>query len=102
MAKECDYKARRPSAFCPSLYTMETRHFELHNKTQEGYLQQIQPEMHGFLRKRLNNVNIKSVVHITQAKRAKKAYTAEERYKAMLKANPHLEDLRQALDLDIE
>lgn len=86
----------------PTLKNLHELHFELLNKTQESYLHGAQPEMLQFLRERLKNYNIKVVVHISNKEHHRKAYTAEERYKAMLKANPHLETLRKALDLDIE
>lgn len=86
----------------PKLKNLTEIHLELENKTQESYLQSVQTEMMSYLRQRLNNYKLKVVVHFNETQKERKPYTAEERYLAMVKANPHLEALRKALDMDIE
>jgi len=42
------------------------------------------------------------VVTFNESETERKPYTAEERYRAMVQANPQLEALRKALDMQIE
>jgi DNA polymerase-3 subunit gamma/tau len=86
----------------PTLKNLFELHFELANKTQEGYLQSIQQELLAFLRKSLNNFSLSIHVTIKEGTTEKRPYTAEERYRAMLEINPALDKLRQAFDTDIE
>jgi DNA polymerase-3 subunit gamma/tau len=86
----------------PKLKNLVEMHIELENKTQESYLQNIQAEMMGFMRKKLNNYKLKVISTIKESIRERRPYTAEERYKAMVEINPQLDALRRALDTDIE
>jgi len=86
----------------PILKNLTEIHLELENKTQESYLQSVQTDMLMFLREKLNNYKLSIVVKFTETERERKPYTAEERYRAMVQANPHLETLRKALDMQIE
>jgi DNA polymerase-3 subunit gamma/tau len=86
----------------PTLKNLTEIHLELENKTQESYLQSIQMDMLMFLRERLNNYKMSVVVTFNESETERKPYTAEERYRAMVQANPQLEALRKALDMQIE
>ncbi len=86
----------------PTLKNSTEIHVELDNKTQESYLQSVQTDMMSYLRQRLNNYKLQVIVTFTEVQKERKPYTAEERYKAMVKINPQLEALRKALDMDIE
>ena len=86
----------------PDIRNLFELHFELANKTQEGYLQGIQQELMAYLRKALNNYSLSMHITIKEGTTEKKPYTADERYRAMLEINPLLDKLRQVFDTDIE
>jgi DNA polymerase-3 subunit gamma/tau len=86
----------------PQLKNLHEIHFELENKTQVSYIQNIQHEMLTFLREKLRNYKLSVFTHIHEQHTEKRPYTAEERYMAMIKKNPNLDALRKALDMDIE
>lgn len=86
----------------PEIKNLFELHFELANKTQEGYLQGIQQELMAYLRKALNNYSLSTHITIKEGVTEKKPYTADERYRAMLEINPLLDKMRQVFDTDIE
>jgi DNA polymerase-3 subunit gamma/tau len=90
------------SSHKPQLKNLHEIHFALENKTQVSYIQNIQQEMLGFLREKLNNYKLAVITHLSDQQSEKRPYTAEERYMAMIKKNPNLDTLRKALDMDIE
>lgn len=75
---------------------------ELQNAVQETEMNQAKPQILTFLRDHLCNSQITLQFIIHQQEKEQIAYTAEEKYRLLSKANPHVEELKQLLNLSID
>ena len=75
----------------------------LDNKVQEEVLNDEKTKLLGYLKKQLENDNISLTVDVTPLKEEEmKAYTAEDKFKKMVKKNPDLLNLKDKFDLEID
>lgn len=74
----------------------------LENKTQETYFQEIKRDLVRFLRSKLNNYSLIIDTKIVAGSQQTEPYSPEEKYQYLLKKNPHLAELRDKLNLDLE
>ena len=75
----------------------------LDNKVQEEVLNDEKTKLLGYLKKHLENDNISLTVDVTPLKEEEmKAYTAEDKFKKMVKKNPDLLNLKDKFDLEID
>ena len=72
------------------------------NPWQKQELERFAPSILRMLRERLQNDTITLQVDIAQYEKDERAYTAAEKYKLLLKINPHLKDLRDRLNLQLQ
>ena len=70
------------------------------NKSQAEELMLRRTDLHDFLRKKLSNGGIEVLVEVNKNEKLRKAYTDEEKFKAMVEENPNILKLRQQFDLD--
>lgn len=72
-------------------------------RVQSGYLEEVRDELISSLRKELKNDSLGINIYVEDsASNAKIVYTAEERYKFLLKKNPQLDEFRKEFQLDID
>ena len=75
----------------------------LDNKVQEEVLNDEKTKLLGYLKTQLENDNISLTVDVTPIKEEEmKAYTAEDKFKKMVKKNPDLLNLKDKFDLKID
>ena len=75
----------------------------LDNKVQEEVLNDEKTKLLGYLKTQLENDSISLTVDITPLKEEEmKAYTAEDKFKKMVKKNPDLLNLKDKFDLEID
>ena len=75
----------------------------LDNKVQEEVLNDEKTNLLGYLKTQLENDKISITVEVTPLKEEDmKAYTAEDKFKKMVKKNPNLMDLKNKFDLEID
>lgn len=74
---------------------------KLENKSQHAEMLERRVELHDFLRKELQNGSLEILMEINKKKKEKKAYTQEEKFKAMVEKNPLLLKLKTRFDLDL-
>ena len=75
----------------------------LDNKVQEEVLNDEKTKLLGYLKTQLKNDSISLTVDVTPLKEEEmKAYTAEDKFKKMVKKNPDLLNLKDKFDLEID
>ena len=75
----------------------------LDNKVQEEVINDEKTKLLGYLKSQLENDNISLTVEVTAFKEEEmKAYTAEDKFKKMVKKNPDLLNLKDKFDLEID
>jgi len=75
----------------------------VHNPSQEALLQEEKPELLAWLRKKLNNFSITLVtVQEENPDMKDQAFTNKEKYRKMVETNPHLDDFRKQLGLELD
>ncbi len=75
----------------------------LDNKVQEEVLNDEKTKLLGYLKSQLENDSISLTVEVTPIKEEEmKAYTAEDKFKKMIKKNPDLLNLKDKFDLEID
>ena len=74
---------------------------EFPNSTNKIEVERNQFDLLQFLRKSLNNFNIRLEISVNEALDKKYAYTSEDKYAKLLKKNPALETLKQTFNLDL-
>lgn len=75
----------------------------LDNKVQEEVINDEKTKLLGYLKSQLENDNISLTVEVTPLKKEEmKAYTAEDKFKKMVKKNPDLLNLKDKFDLEID
>ncbi|WPU93117.1 DNA polymerase III subunit gamma/tau [Mucilaginibacter sabulilitoris] len=72
------------------------------NKVQENLFKEERPEMHNFLRSKLNNFSIEVHARVDEQQVVRKPYTAIEKFQHMAARNPQLNDLRSRFNLDFD
>jgi DNA polymerase-3 subunit gamma/tau len=72
------------------------------NMVQENLFKDERPEMHNFLRSKLNNFSIEVHARIDEQKVVRKPYTAIEKFQYMANRHPDLMDLRNRFNLDFD
>jgi DNA polymerase-3 subunit gamma/tau len=72
------------------------------NKVQENIFKEERPEMHNFLRAKLNNFTIEVNARVDEQKVVRKPYTTSEKFQHMVSRNPQLMDLRNRFNLDLD
>ncbi len=75
---------------------------ELASSLEMGILERFEVELTGFLRKTLQNDNIKLEKEVNTPDQSKKLYTSKDKYEYMVKQNPALKDLKDRLGLDFD
>jgi DNA polymerase-3 subunit gamma/tau len=72
------------------------------NKVQENLFREERPEMHNFLRSKLNNFTIEVNARVDEQEVIRKPYTTIEKFQYMAARNPELMDLRNRFNLDFD
>jgi DNA polymerase-3 subunit gamma/tau len=72
------------------------------NKVQENLFKEERPEMHNFLRSKLNNFTIEVNARVDEQEVVRKPYTAIEKFQHMASRNPQLNDLKNRFNLDFD
>ena len=85
----------------PKLTDDDVIQLEFPNSTNKIEVERNQFDLLQFLRKSLNNFNIRLEISVNEAMDKKHAYTAEDKYAKLLEKNPALETLKQTFNLDL-
>ncbi|AOR27001.1 DNA polymerase III subunits gamma and tau [Formosa sp. Hel3_A1_48] len=85
----------------PKLTDDDVIQLEFPNSTNKIEVERNQFDLLQFLRKSLNNFNIRLEISVNEALDKKYAYTSEDKYAKLLKKNPALETLKQTFNLDL-
>lgn len=75
---------------------------QLDNRAQEITLRDRKADLLDFLRNELQNQKIQLDTILNETASQSRAYTPEEKYKAMAEKNPALNNLKESLDLELE
>ncbi|MDT0558886.1 DNA polymerase III subunit gamma/tau [Ichthyenterobacterium sp. W332] len=76
-------------------------HIELSNATLKLELERAQYPLMKFIRKQLNNYNVKLVITVNEEIEKKYAFTTAEKYEKLKEKNPNLELLKNIFGLDV-
>ena len=85
----------------PKLTDDDVIQLDFPNSTNKIEVERNQFNLLQFLRKSLNNFNIRLEISVNEAMDKKYAYTAEDKYAKFLEKNPALETLKQTFNLDL-
>ena len=85
----------------PKLAENYTIKLEFPNSTNKIEVERQQFDILQFLRKSLNNYEISLDISVNETLEKKYAYTAEDKYKKLIKKNPALDNLKQTFNLDL-
>lgn len=85
----------------PKLTDDDVIQLEFPNSTNKIEVERNQFDLLQFLRKSLNNFNIRLEISVNEAMDKKYAYTAEDKYAKLLEKNPALETLKQTFNLNL-
>ncbi|MDA0326904.1 MAG: DNA polymerase III subunit gamma/tau [Bacteroidetes bacterium] len=85
----------------PKLTDDDVIQLDFPNSTNKIEVERNQFDLLQFLRKSLNNFNIRLEISVNEAMDKKYAYTAEDKYAKLLEKNPALETLKQTFNLDL-
>ena len=85
----------------PKLTDDDVIQLEFPNSTNKIEVERNQFDLLQFLRKSLNNFNIRLEISVNEVMDKKYAYTSEDKYAKLLKKNPALETLKQTFNLDL-
>ena len=85
----------------PKLTDDDVIQLEFPNSTNKIEVERNQFDLLQFLRKSLNNFNIRLEISVNEAMDKKYAYTSEDKYAKLLEKNPALETLKQTFNLDL-
>ena len=85
----------------PKLTDDDVIQLDFPNSTNKIEVERNQFNLLQFLRKSLNNFNIRLEISVNEAMDKKYAYTAEDKYAKLLEKNPALETLKQTFNLDL-
>lgn len=72
------------------------------NMVQENLFREERPEMHNFLRSKLNNFTIEVNARVDEREVVRKPYTSIEKFQYMAARNPELMELRNRFNLDFD
>ncbi|WP_184546079.1 DNA polymerase III subunit gamma/tau [Mucilaginibacter sp. FT3.2] len=72
------------------------------NMVQENMFREERPEMHNFLRSKLNNFTIEVHARVDEVQVIRKPYTTSEKFQHMASNNPQLMELRNRFNLDFD
>ena len=86
----------------PKLKEDHTIELTLDGAHQLEQLQETRSTLIEAIRKDLNNFSVQLETPVKEVITVKKAYTPKEIYQSMVEQNPHLEELRKQLDLDLD
>lgn len=86
----------------PLLKKDNTIELKLDGKHQLEQLQETRALLIDAIRKDLNNYSVQLETPVENVIETKKAYTPKEIYQSLVEQNPELENLRKALDLDLD
>jgi DNA polymerase-3 subunit gamma/tau len=86
----------------PILKDNHTIELKLDGKHQLEQLQDTRSVLIEAIRRDLNNFSVQLETPVEEVITVKKAYTPKEIYHNMVEQNPHLEELRKQLDLDLD
>ena len=86
----------------PKLKEEHTIELTLDGAHQLEQLQETRSTLVEAIRKDLNNFSVQLETPVKEVITVKKAYTPKEIYQSMAEENPHLEELRKQLDLDLD
>jgi len=75
---------------------------KIDNKVQEKEIREKRADIHGFLRKELNNFKLRLETSIPESQEESKAYFPEEIYQKMAEKNPNIKKLKDQLDMEID
>jgi len=78
-----------------------TIHLEFPNNTNKVELERTQADLLGYIRKQLNNFDIKLSITVNEELEKQYVYSAKEKFEKLNKKNPALDLLRKTFDLDI-
>ena len=74
--------------------------FSVANEMNKLELQSEMENLLPYLRKKLNNFSLKIEINVTETIKKEIAFSPQEKYQHLLKANNVLDDLRKKFDLD--
>ncbi len=80
-------------------YTVE---ITLDNETQFSLFEEEKPQLLKFLREKLNNFSLVFDIKVAESAKSLEPYSPQEKFQYMAEKNPHLLELKQRLDLDLE
>ena len=86
----------------PVLHADKTVTLDVDNAVQESDWNSEGADIHGYLRKELNNSSITIKLNVLKTKEDRKPYTSMEKFKRMAEKNPSIEKFRKQLNLDID
>jgi DNA polymerase-3 subunit gamma/tau len=74
----------------------------LDNLHQEQLLNEVKPDLLGYLRHQLQNRLLQISYQIAQSDAKRNPYTPQEKFNALIEKNPHLAQLQQRLGLEVD
>ena len=86
----------------PELIQPELCRIVLSNPWQKEEFAKFGKQVMNLVRDKLQNDRLKLTVEVSEHVHTKKAYTAGEKYKVLVEMNPHLAELREQLNLQLE
>ena len=75
---------------------------KLQNRIQEDIMERFRMELVGYLRKKLNNDDIKLSTTIVEEEVSKKLYTSQDKLNYLIEKNPKILELQKRLGLDTD
>ncbi len=78
-----------------------TAHLEFPTETNKLELERQQHDLLGYIRKALNNFDIKLEITVNEVMEKKYAYTTLEKFEKLKEKNPNIDLLRKTFDLDV-
>jgi len=86
----------------PQLQSAEKALLTFENKTQVGFYVEARLPLLRYLREKLQNYHLTIDIKVMPGTQQTEPYSPQEKYEFMVKKNPHLAELRQRLNLDLE
>lgn len=93
--------SQKMMALHPKLMDQTTFEIVVDNKMAAESMQTLTSSVEEFLRKKLRNDHIKMRIRVSEIKENKRPFTAPEKLQFMLKKNPHLQELKDSLGLEL-
>ncbi len=88
--------------YSPTMVDQINAEIQMPNPWQMAEMKKAMPALLGRLRKTLDNDHLQIRLVLAQYDQEEMAFTAEEKYRIMLKTNPELADLKEKLDLQLD